>query len=276
MAYLMIVVMILLLAAFGYVIFIMFFKNKKAQEDREKHVPTTQDSLPFDYIRSGIVRLKNGGYRIAIEIPSINIDLMEASEKQNVLEQYREILNSIDFKFQFLQQSRIVDISEYLDTLENVRRNAKSAFIRKQLEYYSGYLIDLIKNRSILTKRFYIIIPYDEEKDKKKAKINKENVGKNKKKTTNETVETNDVYDEEQRFDRARKQLYGRATLIERSFRRFEITPKILDDNELLDLFYTSYNKDRAVYQPLKDRNPADYTTIRVKVKEKGDEFHGI
>jgi Ca2+/Na+ antiporter len=269
MAYLMIVVMILLLAAFGYVIFVMFFKNKKAQEDREKHVPTTQDSLPFDYIRSGIVRLKNGGYRIAIEIPSINIDLMEASEKQNVLEQYREILNSVDFPFQFLQQSRIVDISEYLDTLETVRRNAKSAFIRKQLEYYSGYLIDLIKNRSILTKRFYIIIPFDEEKDKKKAKINKENQKKDK-------TETNDIYDEEQRFDRARKQLYGRATLIERSFRRFEIVPKILDDNELLDLFYTSYNKDRAVYQPLKDRNPADYTTIRVKVKEKGDEFHGI
>jgi len=263
MAYLMIAIMVVLLAFFGFVVMKVFSKNKEVEKEREVHIPTTQDALPFDYIRSGIVKLKNGGYRIAVEVPSINIDLMEAGEKQAILEQYREILNSVDFPFQILQQSRIVDISEYLDTIENLRRNAKSAFIRKQLQFYSGYLVDLIKNRSILTKRFYLVIPFDEEKENQKEKLRK-------KKKNQPKMETNDIYKEEQNFEKARKQLYSRATMIERAFRRFDITPKILNDNELLDLFYTSYNKDRAVYQPLKDRNPSDYTTIRVKAKEGG------
>lgn len=265
-AIIMVVVMFALLAAFGFFLFKFFSKGNHAEKEREVHIPTTQDALPFVYIRGGIVKLKNGGYRIAVELPSINIDLMEAGEKQAVLEQYREILNSMDFPFQILQQSRIVDISEYLDTLEGLRRNAKSAFIRKQLQVYSGYLVDLIKNRSILTKKFYLIIPYDEEKDRRREKLNK----KSKKIREVPEEENNDIYKEEERFEKAKKQLYSRATMVERSFRRFDIIPTILNDNELLDLFYTSYNKDRSVYQPLREKNPADYTTLRVKAAERG------
>lgn len=266
MLYVMIAFLLLLVGGAGFGGYMLFGKKKEAKEDNEKYIPTTQDHLPFEYIRSGIVKLKKNGYRMIVELPSINIDLMEASEKQLILEQYREILNAIDFKFQFLQQSRIVDISEYLSSLEKLKQNSKSKFAQNQLEYYSNFLVDLIKNRSILTKKFYLIIPYDPEVEgKKKAEKDKKKDKKNKKEQN--TKEENDVYKEEMNFEKARKQLYIRATMIERSFRRFEISPKILKDNELLELFYTAYNKDRSVYQPLKDKDPADYTSLRVKKK---------
>lgn len=253
---------------------VMFFKKKREnQKDKEKYVPTTQDQFPIDYIRGGLLKLKNGGYRIVIEIPSINIDLMEMSEKDGILQQYRGVLQALDFPFQYLQQSRIVDISEYLTTLESLKTSARNNFTKNQLEFYSTFLIDLIKDRSILTKKFYLVIPFDEEKEKNKTKnyssLSKKKT-KSKKEKAKEGEENHEAYDEEQNFIQARKQLVSRANQAEVAFRRFDIALKILNDNELLELFYTSYNKDKAVYQPLRDIDPKDYTSLRVEATRKG------
>jgi len=225
----------------------------------------------MDYIRSGIVKLKTGGYRLLIELPSINIELMEGEEREMVLQQYRQVLNAIDFPFQFLQQSRIVDVSEYLSMIEGKIRQEKNHLIQEQLRYYSNFLYELIRDRSVLTKKFFFVISFDEAKEEKKkqtytAHKNKTLKEKKRKKNTHE----DDVLEEEKRFEKARKQLYARGSLVERAFRRFGISPKILNDDELRDLFYTAYNKDRSVIQSLKNQELSDLTAIRVKAKREG------
>jgi hypothetical protein len=150
--------LLVLIGGVLYMVYILTKKKKESEEEKKKFVPITQDQLPFEYVRGGVVKLKKGGYRMVVELPSINIDLMEASEKETILQQYREILNSIDFPFQYLQQSRTVDISEYIETLKRIQRTTKSKFIHSQLEFYSSYLLNLIKNRSILTKKFYLAV----------------------------------------------------------------------------------------------------------------------
>lgn len=270
----------------------VFFKMMKAKKEnpegkveKEKFTPTSQDQLAFDYIRSGIVKLKSGGYRLLIELPSVNIELMEPQEKEVVLQQYRQILNAMDFPFQYLQQSRIVDIAEYLTSLEGFARKEQNPLIKKQVEFYSEFLIDLIRDRSVLTKKFYLVIPYDEDKEtknksgyyaevqkkkaKEKAKAEIKAGGKTKKKERDETPEENEVYIEEKRFEKARKMLYGRGAMVERAFRRFDIAPNILDDQELLELFYTAYNKDRSVIQSLRNTKISDQTSLRVKAQRR-------
>lgn len=251
-------------------------KEESKESEKEKYVPTTQDQLALDYIRSGIFKLKSGGYRLLIELPSVNIDLMEPEEKEVILQQYRQILNAIDFPFQYLQQSRIVDISEYLATLEGYARTEKNPLLKKQIEFYTEYLIELIRDRSVLTKKFYLVVPYDEEKESKnhssyvaEKKKKEEKKKKKAQKKNRELEEENDIYLEEKRFEKARKILYARGSMIERAFRRFDIAPKILNDQELLELFYTVYNKDRSVFQSLRDTNLTDYTSLRVKAQRR-------
>ena len=146
---------------------------KKNQEDREeekeKYIPTTQDQVPIDYIRGGVVKLKNGGYRVIIEMPSINIDLMDYNEKQHVLRQYKEILTAIDFPFQILQQSRVVDIKDYIDQLDKTKSMESNPLIQSQLEYYEEFIKKMIRERSILTKKFFFVIPYDEKRELSKT-----------------------------------------------------------------------------------------------------------
>lgn len=259
---------------FGY----KFYKKKDAEveEVEEKYIPTTQDHLALDYIRSGIVRLKNGGYRLLLEIPSVNIELMEGEEREGVLQQYRQILNAMEFPFQFLQQSRIVDVSEYISKLNGFSKAEKNPLIKKQTEYYTEFVEELIRDRSVLTKKFYLVVPYDEEKELKnksgyqaeKERRKQKELAKNKK-NAQQAEEEDEVFLEEKRFEKARKMLYSRGLMIEKAFRRFEISPKILDDQELLELFYTAYNKDRSVIQSLRNADINDFTTLRVKEKRR-------
>jgi hypothetical protein len=263
---------------FGYKTYVSKELGEEAVDEKEKYIPTTQDQLAMDYIRSGVVRLKSGGYRLLLELPSVNIELMEPEEREVVLQQYRQVLNAIDFQFQFLQQSRIVDVSEYLSTLEGFARTEKNPLIQKQVEYYTEFLVELIRDRSVLTKKFYLVVPFDEEKESKnksgyqaeKEKRKKKEMAKKKKdKIDVQKEEEDEIYLEERRFEKARKILYSRGAMIERAFRRFDIAPKILNDEELLELFYTAYNKDRSVIQSLKNKDIDDFTSLRVKAKRR-------
>lgn len=261
---------------FGLIIIVIDYSRKKKESntEKEKYIPTTQDQIPIDYIRSGIMKLKNGGYRVVVEIPSVNIDLMEAEEQSIVHGQYRQILNGIEFPFQILQQSRTVDIAEYRKLLERKINEAKTNLNRRLISEFDIFLGQLIKERTILTKKFYVVIPYDEEREVKTVYATsdtKKNEKKKKKKTKEidlEKQKKKDILEEEKRFDKARKQLHMRANSVDRVFRNFGVSPTILNDSEIAELFYASYNKERSVYQPLSGKKPSDYTTLRVKARK--------
>lgn len=261
--------MFILVAVAGILLFKYFKKNIDKEDEKETFVPTTQDNIPIDYVRDGIIKMKNGSYASVINVPSINIDLMEAEEKHVIFEQYRQILSAIEFPFQFLQQSRVVDVSDYLKKLEKIKLTTTNEFASYQLNFYQQYIIDLVSTSAVLTKKFYIIVPFDEEGEKRKKTkggASKFDLSMNKKKEKNKKKhETESVIDEERKFDFARKQLQSRAGMMKRLFSRFEITPVILHDDEIIELFYTSYNKNRSVYQTLGTQINKNYSSLYVK-----------
>ena len=73
---------------------------------------------------------------------------------------------------------------------------------------------------------------------------------------------------EEKSFEKARKVLAGRANLVIKTFKRFEVSPQRLTDKEVLDLYYTAYNKERSKIQSLSHVDVEDYLTIRVDYRE--------
>lgn len=270
----------------GIIIFILFmgivgvvgvlaykYINKTMQTDEEKEdfIPTTQDNLPVDWIRKGIVKMKNGTYAIVIKLPSINIDLMEENEREVVFSQYRSILSAIDFPFQFLQQSRVVDIADYIKKLEKIQKGTDNDFVKLQLDHYKRYMTGLVNSRAILTRKFYLIVPFDELQEKKaKAKQNGSLLDlsfNKKKKNENQKSERETVIEEEEKFKTAHKQLTGRGDIVMRSFARFDISPSLLNDEQLTELFYTSYNKNKSVYQPLRasELREREYYSLYVK-----------
>lgn len=276
MIYAIIAISLLVMIAIVFVVVKLFFIGPKKgatnenednkQTDEEQKYLKTQDELPFDDIRKGVVILKNGTFLKIMEVPSVNTQLMEPEEKENVREVYGEILNSLNFRVQFYRQSRLVDINEYLKKLEDRKKIETQELVVEGLEAYIRFVTELVKENSLQTKKDYVVISYVEE-SKRKIKNDPNSLSKYRK--NGEHLEINEedqeFYQKEKRFEKAYKILTQRENVLEKQIRRLGINPKTLDDKEIYELLYTTYNRDRAVYQSMRGKDPKDFFGLYVK-----------
>lgn len=262
---------VLLFGGLVALIFILSKRKKQQKKEEETKIHTTQEQLPFEYIRRGIVKLKNGQYVKLLEVPCINTQLMEEEEKEIVRETYASFLNSLDFQIQFYIQSRLVDINDYLAFLKEKENNADNNFRAEGIKEYSKFIVELIKENSVQTKKDFLVISFQDIKNK--SKNNSGDSMRKYRKGEDDAVisEEEAVMQEERRFDKAYKTLTQREKSLQKQLRRFGINPKTLNDKEAFELFYITYNKERSVYQSLKGVNPNNFTTLYVK-QERGGE----
>ena len=65
---------------------------------------TTQDFVPIQEIRDGIVVLKDGSMRAIVLASSLNFALKSGDEQAAIISQFQNFLNSIDFSVQIFIQ----------------------------------------------------------------------------------------------------------------------------------------------------------------------------
>ncbi len=120
----------------------------------------TQNFVPIEEIRDGIVVLKDGGMRAILLASSINFALKSSDEQMGVVGQFQNMLNSLDFSLQIFIQSRRLDIRPYLALLED-RYKAQTADLMKiQTKEYIDFIGSFTEQVSIMTKRFFLVVPY--------------------------------------------------------------------------------------------------------------------
>ena len=168
---------------------------------------------------------------------------------------FLEFLNSLRYPIQIYVQTRTVNLSSSINTYQERVNDISRQYATKQMEYnqkvrsgqYSEkelqrenyevikkknlyeYGIDIINNtermslnKNILSKRYYIIIPYYPEEA------------------------TNSNFDKEELSNLAFSELYTKAQSIASSLSVCGINSKILDSTELAELLYVAYNRDES------------------------------
>lgn len=121
---------------------------------------TTQDFLPVKEIKQGVVILKQGGWRNILMASSINFDLMSQEEREAVIYQFQNFLNSLDFEIQILVQSRTLNLKPYLRQLEELESKQTNELLKMQAIEYRDFIESLVKMANLISKNFYIIVPY--------------------------------------------------------------------------------------------------------------------
>jgi len=121
----------------------------------------TQEFVPIDDVRDGIVMLKDGGMRGILMASSVNFSLKSDDERQAILMQFQDFLNSLDFSIQILVQSRRLDIRPYIALLEGRYKEQTNDLMKIQIEQYMAFIKSFTESTSIMTKNFFIIVPYD-------------------------------------------------------------------------------------------------------------------
>ena len=192
---------------------------------------------------------------MVIECQGINYDLMSGLEKNSVEQGFLQFLNTLRHKIQIYVQTRTVNLTSSIDSYKEKIRDIYFELSEKQSKYNqdvaSGmytekelakermevirlrnlyeYGADIVTNtermslnKNILSKFYYIIIPYYPEDL------------------------SSDDYDKSEIKNIAFSELYTKSQGIINSLGVCGVKGKILDSIELSELLYSAYNRDES------------------------------
>jgi hypothetical protein len=120
----------------------------------------TQSFVPVEEVRNGVIILKDGGYRAVLMCSSLNFALKSADEQQAIIGGFQNFLNTLDFSVQILVHSRKMDIRPYLALLAERSERQSSELMRIQLREYIAFIRNFVEGTDIMTKTFYVVVPY--------------------------------------------------------------------------------------------------------------------
>ena len=206
------------------------------QQEGPKNVTSpTQDFIPIKEVRDGIVILKDGSMRAVLLASSINFALKSQEEQKSVLYQFQNFLNSINFSIQIFVQSRRLDITPYINLLEDRIKFQATELMKVQTEEYMGFIRNLTESVNIMTKSFFVVIPYSSTIVNKKAGFLSGLFG-GKKSKKQESV------DETLQFEEYKSQLQQRVEAVEQGLVRCGVRIAQLGTEENIEFFYKLFN----------------------------------
>lgn len=193
----------------------------------------TQSFVPVKEIRDGVLVLKDGGLRAVLLASSLNFALKSADEQQAIIFQFQNFLNSLNFSMQIYTQSRRLDIRPYIALLEERLKDQAGDLMKMQTREYIEFIKSFTESTNIMTKSFFIVVPYTPPVLSGSKAIKKTFFGGDSKDA---------VADELASFEENRSQLQQRIEVVEQGLVRCGIRIAELGTEELIELFYKNFN----------------------------------
>lgn len=222
-----------------------------APTPKKTNTNSTQNALQIAEIRDGIVIMNDGSYRSVVMVKSINFDLMSQQEQEAVEYSYQGFLNSLYFPIQIFLRSQKVDLQPYIAKLDKIRTEHDNMLLALLMEDYIGYIDNLSQQTNIMDKKFYVVIPFFPTIDAQKAINQSKNFLSGLGGLFN-TKEQHVVVNEPD-LENAKTELRNRVQAVLGGLLQSGIQGLPLDTQELIELYYDTYNPDTATRQQLKN-----------------------
>lgn len=202
---------------------------------------STQAFVPIKEIRDGVVILKDGSMRMILMASSLNFALKSEDEQNAIILQYQNFLNSLDFPIQIFVSSRKLDIVPYIGLLEDAEKEQANDLLKIQTREYMEFIKNFVKTTNIVTKTFYIAIPYNPPAMQIKGDSPVSGILDTFRKSKKTELEQKDI-----EFEEVKVQLQQRASVVQDGLSRIGIRTVFLNTEELIELFYKLFNPGEA------------------------------
>lgn len=194
----------------------------------------TQSFVPIKEVRDGIVVLKDGSMRAILMTSSVNFALKSEDEQKSIIYQFQNFLNSLNFDIQIFVQSRNLDIRPYVSLLQERLKVQTDDLMKVQVKEYIEFVRSFTEQANIMTKRFFIVIPYSAAV----LDIGKSGGLFGKKKSVQEAAADN--------FAESRTQLSQRIDVVLSGIARTGVRAVQLGTEEAIEVFYQLFNPGEA------------------------------
>lgn len=205
---------------------------------------STQLFLDIAEIKNDTVVLKDGTLRAVLMVSSINFALKSEEEQEALVSSYITFLNYIDFPLQIIIQSRKLDIETYIKRLDDYERSLVNELLRRQIINYKAYIKELVELGEIMTKRFFIVVPFSPIEEKGRgfwARLG----------TVLTPVKV--IKLKQEKFEKYLHELAQRVEHVKMNITSLGLTAERLDTQGLIELYYDVYNPLVAQSQQLPD-----------------------
>lgn len=181
---------------------------------------SSRNQIAIKEVRDGILVLPNNEHRLIIETSSVNFELKSEAEQDVLIDSFQTFLNSLPRQLQILIRIREVDIDQYVDSIETLKQTETESQYLEQIDDYTQFIRQLVSGNKILSRKFYIVLPYKPENNKNA-------------------------------FDLAKTQLTLTQDMVIKALEKLGMKARTLSSLEVLNLFYSFYNKDQIKTQEL-------------------------
>lgn len=219
-----------------------------------KKIPnlSTQTHLKIAEIKDDVIILKNGGLRAILRTSSINFNLKSEAEQNAIIYSYQNFLNMLEFPIQILVRSKKLDIDDYLDKLKKIGDKQENPLLQNQTFEYVRYIKGLIEYTDIMTKDFFVVVPYDPFRSEKASIF---------KRLVQSLYPKDSIFEIKRRkkeFEQLKKGLNQRINTISQGLESCGLKVTQLTTKEVIELFYNVYNPQASRSQKLKDVEKID------------------
>jgi hypothetical protein len=181
---------------------------------------SSRQQMQIKEVVDNVLVLPNNEYRQILETSSVNFELKSEEEQDVIIDSFQNFLNALPCQIQILVRVREVDIDKYLEDIAKTKDKETVPAYKKQIEGYCAFVKKLVSGNKILSRRFYIVVPYKHTDHHQDWKLIKEH-------------------------------LSLEIDIIVKGLERMQMKARPLTGIEILNLFYTFYNSESMKAQAL-------------------------
>ena len=200
----------------------------------------SQYILPFRSIENNVVFMKDGSMRSVLSVSSLNFGLKSEVERDAIIFEYQNFLNSLDFPLQIVVSSRLANIDGYLQSLQQMLYQQTNQLLALQTQEYINFIQETVQGINLITTDFYIVIPFytsDTQTEQGGMKDRIKQVI-----TLGGVFSQSDTEIQKQDLARYVKGLLQRTDYVASTMHHIGLKTKMLTTEELLVLYWTLYN----------------------------------
>ena len=179
--------------------------------------------------------LKDGSMRAIIEVSAINFELRSEDEQIGIIQNFQKFINSMDFPLHISIISRRLYIDNYLKLTAEATGQLDNELLRIQAVEYMKFIKELSSLTNIMSKKFYIVVPFYIFEAPSKTGILQSI-----KSTVSPASSARQLTDEQ--FSVYKNQLMQRSELIFGGLVGLGLRTRLLERDELVQIFYGLYN----------------------------------